>query len=915
MCSMKKRVFIGVVAVLTCLSLGVIVYLIVPVIASNIIRGKIRENPANHVREIRVTWGGPQTISGLHYEDVLGSADIDVTVHDSLFSLLMSDLYTIDIDGDVTIHTSNSSENASADNEDVVASAPQTSTTEISSFSLPKFTLNATINTLTFQGVEPLVYKDIHGVVSAEPGRVFYVELTAKTDTGGTISCEASAPDVLNANGTMNWDSTATLTFAIQDAAIPTINGKGGWSIIELKGNVSSPKLSDAINVSIEGELAEYDVPRGTILVKTQIISADNASTFKFSDREIVGSVDLIGVPTTILAPILNKYDIDPLRDIGATMDVHIERAKEGPPMQATFSSEKVQASGTIENDSGQVRDLSVSAILHSKLVSELTQGQLQGDVTAKIQLEQLVPVGASHNDSAECIGSIEIGGVLQHLDSKTTIEQFRMNFSVDVKERRFKADGVAVLDGTQSTFLASLHSTNKNKLNSFIHLIETIANQLPSGMVAVDTVPTQMLRSYVPEEQQKLLQYVGPTFSSIITFVRDGIHVEAISDRSQFTGTVQLQGNEIVSINDALLHLELTKSLASDLFGIPMNASPTILANISSIDTQGSAEFNVSMDIGNQRTFVQGKTVRQTEGIHIGQLDANLATTGIDTRLLDAILKCNGLLQDSLGSPINVEVQATNILVAPTILAGGTSPNSAFETSLGIVDGTLFTVPDVSTVAELQLSSALTKHLLKDLGPVLSDIRSVKHPIQMRVSNAQQSLDGDISTLHADVFIDIGEVELDSGSMTLDLLPMFNTKHVEIIPAFFDPIHIEIRNGVATYKKFNLTLVGKFSIPYSGTINFVTRQLNIKTAVPLTGLGYSIKELRGLTEDIDVPILITGTIDHPVTKVDPSFDLGKILQNATVNAIGDAIGDALGGGNKEAPNPLDLLEDLFGGH
>jgi hypothetical protein len=82
---------------------------------------------------------------------------------------------------------------------------------------------------------------------------------------------------------------------------------------------------------------------------------------------------------------------------------------------------------------------------------------------------------------------------------------------------------------------------------------------------------------------------------------------------------------------------------------------------------------------------------------------------------------------------------------------------------------------------------------------------------------------------------------------------------------------------------------------------------------VPLTGLGYSIKELRGLATDIDVPIVITGTIDKPIVKVDPKFDIGKLLQSAALDSLGESIGDILGGGNKgEIPNPLDILDDLF---
>ena len=64
-------------------------------------------------------------------------------------------------------------------------------------------------------------------------------------------------------------------------------------------------------------------------------------------------------------------------------------------------------------------------------------------------------------------------------------------------------------------------------------------------------------------------------------------------------------------------------------------------------------------------------------------------------------------------------------------------------------------------------------------------------------------------------------------------------------------------------------------------------------------------------------PSSLQGTIEKPITKVDPNFDLGKLLQSATITAIGDAIGGALGGDEdgREAPNPLDLLEELFGGH
>ena len=183
-----------------------------------------------------------------------------------------------------------------------------------------------------------------------------------------------------------------------------------------------------------------------------------------------------------------------------------------------------------------------------------------------------------------------------------------------------------------------------------------------------------------------------------------------------------------------------------------------------------------------------------------------------------------------------------------------------------------------------------------------------------MTISNATASLDGDLSKLNADIRIDIGAVELDSGSITMQLLPSFKSSHVITVPAFFEPIQIEIRNGVVKYKEFRLTIDNKFAIPHSGTINLITRKLDLKSTVPLTGLGHSIKELRNLETDIDVPLRTTGTIEDHVTTVDPSFDLNKVLESVAIELIGDAIEDALGAGKDDSVDPIKLIEDLLGG-
>ena len=596
-------------------------------------------------------------------------------------------------------------------------------------------------------------------------------------------------------------------------------------------------------------------------------------------------------------------------------MNLRVDRVSEGPPMLATFTSDKLQIVGVIDSEHGVFTDVEIVADLHNELVQSLTDNTMQGAAIATIHLDQLIPSGLSSIDVPECVGHIKVDGTLQHVSTNTSIKGMQSDFVANVRDRTLSAEGSVRLDNKDSTFELSLYSTEKNNLDGIDDLWKTVTNQLPQGSGSFKTtnVPTNIVKNFVEDEYLSYFQYMGPTVSTNLTLGYNKMDVELVSSKSHASGSVQLQGTKILGANGVVLQVNLNKADTENIFGELFDSNSVLQANIESIDLEGNAVFNASLDVRDQHIAVRGITTQQTSGDRTGQFDVNVIATGIDTLLLDSLWNCDNMLVNSLGTPLSLEIQALNILNEPIIQSSGISPNAAFESSFGLLNGTFFTLPKTVTRGDLQLSPSLTKHLLKDLGPILSDIRSVKHPIQIHASSVSSSLSGDISTLNAELVIDIGVVALDSGSVTMKLMPMFNTKHVEFIPAFFDPIHISIRKGVATYKKFHLTLANKYSIPYSGTINFVTRKLNLQSAIPLTGLGYSIKELRGLATDIDVPILITGTIDNPVTGVDPAFDLNKILQSVAITAIGDAIGEVFENEGKDVPNPMDLLEELFG--
>jgi hypothetical protein len=898
---------------LLCISLLVILsggaYLAIPKIAQNVIISAI-EQDGSVVQEVVVNWSGPQLLTGVHGEHHLGTADIDIEIENSIFSLLFkSQPIKVQITGDAIIVLPQEVEESTK--EVIVQPLTNTVAQQKVPIVFPKLDITLQLDTLTVEGEDSLFYNNVQGSLDVDPGQHFVAELSAETIFGGSINAACNAPSLINGSGELNAEGGGTISLKIENAQLPTINGVADWAISTFSGVITSPNMSESFSVAMNGSLTELDEERGNIFCKTQFIKSTKQGALTFGGWSVMGTVNVSEVPTTILAAFLDSAKIDALRDLGPTMSAKLSRPNGESLPFATFSTRDLTLSAIVDSDMGVLTDFKVEANIHSELLSTLTSGNLSGDPKVTIHLDRLVPVGSGENSLS---GELHIVGELLYKPTNVNIEEVHASLDGDVLSRFLATSGSATLNGINSTFDAKLHSPNKNKLDGIEDLWKTIVDQLPrgNGQITLKNVSSTLLDTYIPDDRISATRDIGNTFSTTATLNWDTLDLAFESERVLASCVGEVKGDQLVGFNTVDATAVITSQLATLLAGTNINATSTLHVVAPSVDLEGNASFDITLDIGKQHTVLRGKTSRVLNHTN-NDLHLHVAATGLSTHLLDAFCKTKGILSDTLGSPIAVEIIGENMLSNPVVRASGTSPNAAFETSLTFFDGKVSTTTNIPTLAELQLSQKLTRHLLKDLGPILSDIRSIKKPIELQITNASSLLRGDLSKLSADVMIDIGEVALDSGSLTMQLLPMFNTKHVEVIPAYFDKIYISIRNGIATYKEFKLTLANKYTIPYSGTINLVNRKLHLKTSVPLTGLGYSIKELRGLATDIDVPVLITGTIDNPIVDVDPSFDLAAILLEL---GVGRVLDDVFGGGKNNKPiDPVKLIEDLFGGN
>jgi hypothetical protein len=256
--------------------------------------------------------------------------------------------------------------------------------------------------------------------------------------------------------------------------------------------------------------------------------------------------------------------------------------------------------------------------------------------------------------------------------------------------------------------------------------------------------------------------------------------------------------------------------------------------------------------------------------------LTMNATAQRIPTVIADAMLGLEGLLVVAVGEEMSVSFRSKRFSQNAGWVDGRIDTTNGFLE--GVVKGKERSLQSTQTrpiEGELEVTPPLRDRLLASIHPILADVRSVEHPVRFTVpQRLVLPLDGDVSRLKADLKIDIGAVEFDSGSTTLDLLRRFDTPE-ETIPGLIEPIVAEIRKGVIEYERFAVH-IGKYTLLYKGEVDLNTRTVDLHTELPLAALALTFEELEGYVDKIIVPLWTHGPLDDPKTEIHPDFDLVK---------------------------------------
>jgi len=278
----------------------------------------------------------------------------------------------------------------------------------------------------------------------------------------------------------------------------------------------------------------------------------------------------------------------------------------------------------------------------------------------------------------------------------------------------------------------------------------------------------------------------------------------------------------------------------------------------------------------------------------------------GVPTVISDSLLGLNGLLVAAVGPEMSASFRSKRFSQNSGWLDGRIDTTNGFLE--GVAKGSeraLRSTMDRPILGELEVTPALRERLLARIHPLLADVRTVEHPIRFTAPRKLRlPLDGDVSRLNADIEIDIGPVEFDSGSLVLDLLRLFDSPK-ETVPGHIEPIVAKIRGGVVTYDRFAVR-VGKYTLVYEGKVDLNTRKVDLRTKIPLEALAMTFEELAGYVDKIIVPLKTHGEFGDLKTEIDPDFDLAEAAMQAGFRG---ALNEIL----KDSDIPIgDIFDDLL---
>jgi len=264
-----------------------------------------------------------------------------------------------------------------------------------------------------------------------------------------------------------------------------------------------------------------------------------------------------------------------------------------------------------------------------------------------------------------------------------------------------------------------------------------------------------------------------------------------------------------------------------------------------------------------------------------------------VPTALVDALANQNGMLVEGLGPVIELRLRLERVPLQggdplhtqgpPPIVDLVASSGRARTTLRGTVRDGVFVSEAPVNITVTELTQKMAGHFVQGL-PIIGSLekKSGDFPATLVATGVTAPLGNDFSKLNADINIDPGEARFGTSSVFGSLLKAIKATTEGTVGQRLQPLHINIKDGVATYDRWELPL-GEFKVQTEGTVDLVKKTLDVVTYIPFgaltdeaagkfnLGLGSLLGNLmpKVIEAAAMVPFRTKGTLDKHTTSPD----------------------------------------------
>ena len=323
----------------------------------------------------------------------------------------------------------------------------------------------------------------------------------------------------------------------------------------------------------------------------------------------------------------------------------------------------------------------------------------------------------------------------------------------------------------------------------------------------------------------------------------------------------------------------------------------PALVTLKGTVDGDQQGTIDLRLEIRHPAGFVVAEPAQAPE------VEVSGGARGVPTALVDAAAAQEGLLVDTLGPTLDLDVSGVWPGQDQPARASLHSAHASLQLDARLRGQALVASGEGQKLdATVPLTPLFRERVIGKLVPMLVQLSKPEgaEPVSLDVRDFTLPLDGDLKRLSGVVSLDLNRVSyevLPGLQRLLAMQPGAAAGGGAARVADIAPLTLRIEGGVVHYEGLPITFQGR-DLNFRGSYDLAANRIQLATDVPLKLLGSKVEDQLDkvreyLDPDLAVPIEITGSPTSPRVALGKKF-VDEVLQNAAQNALRKGLGDLL---------------------